>query len=64
MNWSAIKRAANWRRVRMGAALARPEIRGAGEAVGRKAAGTTGPPVKVVDPETRRLIDEALARRR
>ena len=66
MDWATIKRTAKWRRVRYGAALARPEFRGACQAAARKATGTgpTSPPVKIVDPDTRRLIDEALARRR
>lgn len=45
------------------AALARPELR-VPAAPRVSATGVTSAPLKVTDEETRRLVDEALARRR
>lgn len=45
-------------------ALSRPELRQPGDGFARKAAASpVSAPVKETDPETRRLIDEALAKR-
>lgn len=50
------------RRARHLAALARPELRSA-RVVRQAAAGPCSAPVKVIDPATRALIEQALARR-
>jgi len=63
MDWSAAKRDTLRRRVRKGAAFARPEFRQ--PSTERMIAnGPTSPAIKIVDEATRRLIDEAIAQQK
>lgn len=45
-------------------AIGRPELRGAEKVERAVPTGATSPTIKVVDAETRRLIDEAIAKRK
>jgi len=64
VRWAVARREALRRRARYVAALARPELRERGDGTVRAAGGgPTSPAVKVLDAETRRLIDAAIERR-
>lgn len=45
-------------------AIGRPELRGADKVERAAPSGATSPTIKVVDAETRRLIDEAIIKRK
>jgi len=62
-DWSKLRRLAVHRRVRMAAALARPEFKTPSDGARAYGASPTGPAVKVVDAATRAAIERALVER-